>query len=177
MTTIGDRNTALMLGRHFTYPDGYMGGFKRAPNGFRRIGDGVYRVAFLERATSTVYKIGDTWSNLNEAKTSQKLRRKSSRSLGFELRVPHTRAWYVGSTNPDGESNIINAQEFASGGKNTYCKAQDTWMDDHPCTCKRNVCYAKVLEAVSEWSGLDDIHCENVLIDKAGVFWLIDMGC
>lgn len=173
--TIGNRDTALMLHRYFGKDES-----KRAPKGFRRIGSGCYRTAYLERATNTVYKIGDYSANVHESAMSRRLRRRSTRNLGFDLYIPRTRTYRVPSVPYRGRHypECVSAQEFAEGARFTACDAQDSWMDDVPdCSCKAPLCYAVVLERIIEFSGLEDIHYANVLVDSSEVFWLIDMGC
>lgn len=177
-TTIGSHETALMLHKHF---NGDMDNYKRAPKGFRRIGSGCYRTAYLERATDTVYKIGSYSANIHESATSRKLRRKSTRSLGFELVIPRTRTYRTPSTsgwNNRAYPSCVVAQEFAKDSKFTDCDAQNDWMVDiPPCNCKAPLCFAIVHQRIIEFSDLSDIHSSNVLVDRQNRFWLIDMGC
>jgi hypothetical protein len=166
--TIGDPATAKMLAHHFQYRSPEL---KPAPKGFSRIGAGCYRVALLERATETVYKLGDYDANVMEAFTSRRLARKSTKSLGFTLKIPASRTY---RTSPH---DRIIAQEYAKGGKSTYCASQDDWMERTPeCDCKRELCFKTVLDRITEFSGLQDIHGSNVLVDSSDTFWLIDMG-
>lgn len=176
--TIGSLETARALHRHFNGREGS----KPAPKGFSYVGAGCYRVVYLERATNTVYKLGNYDSNVNEAYMSRKLARKSTRSLGFELRIPKTRTFRVpNSSNRYGYSYPVRvvAQEYAGNARSTYCASQDDWMEDvPPCDCKpySNICWTEVHKRVIEFSGLGDIHGQNILMDTNKVFWLIDMA-
>jgi len=136
----------------------------------------------LEKATDTVYKIGDYDANTHEAFMARKLRKKSTRSLGFELRIPETRTYRMPSLKFNGYTSreCVSAQEFAGTSRNTYCAAQDDWMTDiPPCNCKgrTNICFTTVHKRIVEFSDLSDIHGSNVLVDSNNVFWLIDLGC
>jgi len=180
MTNIGSAVIARALYRHFngtprTYDRMSGSGFKRAPNGFRRIGSGCYRVVYLHKESGLVYKIGDNDANFYEAENASRLRAKSSADLGFELVVPRTR--YVTVDENAGMGMAI--QEFAPNARATYCMTQYNWggVSDYDCTCKRkDVCYGDVHRAVEAWSGLEDIHCYNVLVDRDDRFWLIDLA-
>jgi hypothetical protein len=153
----------------------------RAPKGFNKIGEGCFRTAYLEKSTKTVYKLGDADINTYEAKMSRRLRARSKRSLGFELIVPETRTFRM----PRRKSRFYDAmvqdyvvaQEFAEGATYTYCPMMYSWERHKGCTCKREVCFATIIERVTEWSNLGDIHEANVLVDQMDRFWLIDMGC
>jgi hypothetical protein len=165
--SIGDPTTARRL--HVYYGDDCPE-IKRAPNGFRRIGAGASRVAILEKSTGTVYKIGDTDANVNEAYTSRKLSRKSTRSLGFDFKVPVTRTYLADHL------TRVGAQQFVKG-RSTYCSSQDDWMSVIPdCDCRFTPCFKTVLDRLTEFTGLYDIHGENVLVDKNATFWIIDMA-
>lgn len=183
--SIGTHATARMLADHFGQdPYTARGYYKRAPKGFKRIGDGCYRVAFLEKSTSTVYKIGEHWCNAAEAANARRLSKKSTRSLGFELVIPATRTYRVSDAEPNwrgiSQRRSVVAQEFAANARQAYCPAMDTWMENVPaCTCKRkglNVCLKDVHDRLEEWSGLSDIHGGNVLLDNQGRLWFIDLA-
>lgn len=176
--TIGDAQTARMLFEHFGRGNEL---HRRAPNGFRRIGEGCYRTAYLDKKNSVVYKIGSYEANISESEISRKLRRKSSKSLGFTLRIPHTRTYRMPITNQYGNDypNNVIAQEFAANSNFTYCNSQDAWMAEiPPCNCKgrSEICFAEVHDKVASFSGLSDIHGANLLMDKDKAFWLIDMS-
>lgn len=145
-----------------------------APEGFRKIGQGCSRVAYLEKSTDIVYKVGGLWANRHEADISRRLKRKSTRSLGFDLVIPQTRLWYKDAWT---QHKSVNAQTFAKGAKATECAAEAYW-DETECNCDKPIglCYFTAIERVAEWSGLEDVHSNNLLVDKKNVLWLIDMG-
>lgn len=178
--TVGSLDTARMLFRHF---GGDQDSYKRAPKGFRRIGAGCYRTVYLEKSTDTVYKIGSHWANTSEAFNARRLRRKSTKSLGFELIVPETRTYRMPAPPSRYGYSVracVSAQQYAGKARGTYCASQDDWMEDVPdCDCKSKspICWSIVHNRVREFSNLDDIHGENILMDRNGVFWLIDLGC
>lgn len=183
--SIGTQETAVALTNHFKpgpypYSPYDQNGFKRSPNGFKRIGAGAFRVAYLEKSTETVYKIGMPKVNVRESVNARRLRRKSTRSLGFDLVIPQTTTFrtpnivdYVGRP----VVNRVVAQEFAKGAKHTYCRMMDfEWHDHVTCTCKNTPCFNEVHRVIGEFTGLLDIHSGNVLMDKKGTFWLIDIA-
>ncbi len=178
--TIGNLDTARILFKHFEQDD--YGPARPALKGFRKIGSGCYRTAYLEVATDTVYKIGEYDANVDEAYNARRLRRRSTRSLGFRLYIPETRTYAMPSGmswNGHSYRRCVSAQEYAANAKATECAAQDDWMDEvPPCNCagKGPICFAIAHQRIMEFSGLSDIHYENVLIDNAGVFWLIDLA-
>jgi hypothetical protein len=180
--TIGNEATAKML--HTYFNGDASSGTRRSPRGYRRIGEGAYRSAILERATDTVYKIGDSWANETEVQTASRLirKRKAPKRLGFELVIPETQGFRVGKDSY-GEDVTMVAQQFAKDAKGTWCSATGKILWDSPwgkpCDCKgRNygLCFGQALKRIKEWTGLGDIHALNVLVDKSGRFWLIDMG-
>lgn len=164
---LGDPSTAAMLLNH------YSGVKKRAPKGFRKIGEGVSRTAILEVATGIVYKVGDSNDNENEAFTAALLRRSSNKKFsGFTLKIPFTYPY-------DLDKGMVLAQEYAANARFTNCSLEDSWFKpDAKCTCKRYSakCFTDIHSEVSDYTGLADIHCENLLLDKNGVYWLIDMA-
>lgn len=171
-TTFGDRDVAEAL---------YMGEIKGTiPERFRLIGSGCYRVAYLDTLENLIYKLGAYDSNVSEAAMARYLSRKSKKGLGFDVRIPRTRTFRMKSyPNPRGyrEPTCVSVQEYAENAHYTYCEAQNTWMSDVPdCNCGNDPCFAEVLEKITGWSGLDDIHAENVLVDNYEVFWLIDLA-
>lgn len=150
------------------------------PKGFRYLGEGCYRTAYLEKSTKTVYKVetGGECSNYVEVDNARRLIRKSTRSLGFDLTVVRTRLFDTSSSSRWGTT--VNAQEFAIGADITFCEAEAFYMDPVPdCSCRKpfGLCFVEVQNRVKDWSGLQDVHSENILVDKKGMFWLIDMGC
>lgn len=169
MKTIGDHTTARLLYKHFENLS-----VTKAPKGFSHIGGGCYRAAYLHRASGVVYKIGDWESNSNEAYTARRLRKRSTRSLGFELLIPHTRTYVMGRSDY-GPINVV-AQEHAANSSYTHCDADYNWRDGK-CDCKHKPCFSEVRTRIAEFTGLNDMHGENVLIDKLDRFWLIDLGC
>lgn len=178
MATIGDAGTARMLNAHY---NGEIDLNKRAPKGFRKVGDGASRLAIVDKSTNVVYKIGDGTNNLIEAKVARRLRKKSTRNLGFELKIPHSRTYQVSNDYPHGRIvSYVGAQEFAANASHTYCAVQDNhWMDEkQQCNCKRRtpICFSTVHDRVKEFSGIEDIHGLNILVDRNSVFWLIDMA-
>ena len=143
---------------------------KRAPNGFRRIGAGCSRTAILEKSTGIVYKIGDTWANEDEASTAVILSKKPSNRLEFKFKVPSTSVWKMR------DASRVVAQRFVDG-RRTWCASLDVWRHPTPkCTCKHTPCFSDVFQTLRDFTELEDIHEENVLLDKAGTFWLIDMA-
>ncbi len=182
--TIGSLETARMLNTHFS--DSWC---RRSPNGFNKVGEGTYRMAVLEKDTNVVYKLGDYQSNISEAYNARRLRRKSTRNLGFVLHIPRTRTYRMPSTRykrpyrdyDEVFQHCVVAQGYAGKGtKWTYCASQDDWMMNVPdCNCynRSKICFTTVHQRVIEFSGLDDIHCGNILIDRNNEFWLIDLGC
>lgn len=186
--TIGNPDTARAL---FNYFEGDRYAKRnRAPKGFNFLGAGCYRTAYLEKATNTVYKIGSYSANVSEAANSRRLRRLSQRKLGFEVRIPVTRTYRMPSSRYfrgrrwHGEDaagylvpECVVAQEYAPNAKYTDCEASEVWRDDVVCTCKAQFCYADALSRLGDWSGLDDIHSGNILVDDKNVFWFIDLAC
>lgn len=189
MTSIGSAETARALYSAFNgEPYTRSGYYKKTPKGFRRIGAGCYRTAYLETATNVVYKMGNSSQNLMEWGNARMLRRKSSKSLGFKLVIPRTRAYVMPRRkfmDWQGrpyfrDADYVIAQEFAGKVRKTYCAAQDTWMSDVPaCNCKKpaGICFEQVHERIIDFTGLTDIHGENVLMNKeTREFWLIDLA-
>ncbi len=181
--SIGNADTARRLYTHFK---GDMDSSKRAPNGFRKVGTGCYRMAVLEKATDVVYKIGSYESNTSEAFNSRRLARLSTRKLGIDLRIPRTRTYTIpnalipetfrGWNGKQPRENVV-AQEYAKGARHTYCMMEDSgWMAHCRCTCKQDICFATVHNLVSEFSWLEDIHSGNILVDKNMTYWLIDLA-
>jgi hypothetical protein len=175
MTTIGNSALAKDLFISVMGPNHYGDGKPDAP--WTYLGSGCYRTAYLHKPTNVVYKIGDSWTNKAEALNARNLRRKSTRSLPFDLYIPHTRTYTFKSMSRHGDPAVIISQEFAAKAKYTACKMDETWRDDRKCTCKQALCYYDVQCAVAEWSGLEDLHSENLLVDNKGRFWVIDLGC
>lgn len=180
--TFGDRDTAMMLYTHF---NGESDSNRRSPNGFRRIGTGAYRTAILDKSSNIVYKIGDSGENLSEARNSRRLIRKSTRNLGFNVRIPRTRTFTVPSAMCansfyEGTDRVI-AQEYAVGALYAYCSNYNYWMgwgrapELTTCGCI-GVCRGEALSKLVDWSGLGDIHYGNVLVDMDNTFWIIDMA-
>lgn len=149
--------------------------FKRAPRGFRRIGSGCSRVAFLERATSLVFKIGDRYANENEVLNAEHLA-SLAQPAGIEIVIPNT--FMVEGYDNSGYSSVI-VQDFAANTRHTHCDAAynfpGSWVT-YRCTCRQSVCFAEVLPVIAEWSGLEDVHGYNVLMDRDSRFWLIDLA-
>jgi len=175
MTNIGSAAIAQALYKHFGGDPYYRNGdgFKRAPNGFRRVGSGCYRVAYLHRESSLVYKIGQQDANYHEVENASRLGALPTGGLGFNLVIPRTEYIEID------DNNGIAVQEFAANARATYCMTQYNWggVSDYDCTCRRkDVCYGDVHRAVEAWSGLEDIHCYNVLVDRDDRFWLIDLA-
>lgn len=164
--------TALVLGLDGK-PFKRSGHFKRAPRGFRRIGSGSYRVAYLHVASNLVCKLeidNSEASNSMESENAAILADKVF-NLPFTLRIPRTVTHRVGGTS-------VNIQDFAGRASVTYCKVMENWGKvQNPCSCKSNVCFEDVHDKVSKATGLIDIHSENVLINRDTMeFWLIDLG-
>jgi hypothetical protein len=171
--TIGSLHTARMLHEHFNVNQK-----SRAPKGFNRIGEGSYRAVYLEKATNLVYKVGNYDANIEEWNNYRALRRKGFKRIGFDLRIPKTYAYpslshYSGLT---GNLGVV-VQEFAANASTTYCASSDTWMDKIPdCNCKSDICFTTVHERINKFTGIEDIHGENILIDKSKTFWLVDLA-
>lgn len=172
MTTFGDAALARTL------YDRVNNSYRRsAPKGFTKIVEGSYRKAYLHRESQIVYKVGDNDANRSESANSRRLARLSQRNLGFEVKIPKTRTYRMPNWTYGGHAygSSVVAQEFALGAKPTNCASVDWWVK-RECNCGAPVCYTDVLGAIGEWSRLEDIHSTNVLVDKAGVFWLIDIA-
>lgn len=170
--TLGDLTTARTIFKHCTtnlWNDKHMR-YARAPVGFNRIGSGISRVAYLHKPSSVVYKYGDKSSNLNESQASRRLARRSTKSLGFDVRIPRTRTYNMAN-----DHDSIAAQEFVKG-RPTYCRSMDIWREDVKCTCGSPICFKTVIDRISDWSQLEDIHDANVLVDGNSTFWIIDMA-
>ena len=177
-TTFGDVNVAKQIYNHTfgqnTWPP------PRAPKGFKRVGSGAYRDAYLHKPSGLVYKVGDYDSNVSESYVSRKLRRKSTRGLGFELYVPRTRTYrmpsYAWNDGDAPEPMCVVVQEFAASARHTTCELFDGWRENRKCSCRQTPCFADILTTIEQWSEVEDIHGGNVLVDKNKTYWLIDMG-
>jgi hypothetical protein len=101
--------------------------------------------------------------------------------LAFPIYIPRARTYRM----PDYKSgrgvnypSVVCVQEYAQDAEFTHCSAVDaSWDDDAVCTCMRDLCHATVLEELAAWSGLGDMHGENVLLDPSERYWIIDFGC
>lgn len=147
--------------------------FKRAPKGFRRIGSGCYRVAFLDVAANVVYKMGQNHANIAEAENAERLANMPTDTLPFDLVIPATRVVEI-----DENASVI-VQQFAANARPTDCMTMYNYegFSNYKCTCKRKgLCFGDMLKTVESWSGLGDIHCYNVLMDRDERFWLIDLA-
>lgn len=164
-----------MLHRHFSDKWAYN---KRAPKGFRKVGSGASRTAYLDTAEMVVYKIGGSYDNLDDASMSRVFRRRSTKRLPFNLYIPRTRTYAVGY-DEDNERDYVAVQEFAANCRPTHCNLFYGYMRPTRCTCRRGInCHAEPLKAIKEWSQLYDIHGENVLWnEKTRTYWLIDLAC
>jgi hypothetical protein len=165
--TFGD---SVLAGRLYsrTKNNGSYNNDSPAPKGFKKIGSGCYRVAYLHRPTEIVYKVGSAHTNLEESRNARALSRRSTRGMRFNLHIPRTRTYLMN------DGGRVIAQEFAKGAKGTYCSA--IYGYESGCSCEREVCFATVLDTIRKWSGLEDIHEKNVLVDKKNVFWFIDLA-
>lgn len=177
--TFGSRETATMLFNHYN-GDPDLALERRAPKGFRRIGDGAYRTAILDKANNIVYKIGDYDSNVSESWNSRRLRRRSTARLPFELYIPRTRTYRMkGVQNPWGAKwpQCVSVQEYAQGARPTICaKSRYDYGFERACTCRRPICHSEVANIIADFTELDDLHFNNVLIDRFNVYWLIDIA-
>ena len=151
---------------------------KRAPKGFKRIGGGSYRSAFLHVESGLVYKLGDFKSNKSEAANARKLRSKSPEGLPAELHIVETIALMLPS-HTDYWGGVVrnncSVQEYAANAKPTQCKRMSYYSDSERCTCRHEVCNFHMMEAIMRWSGLDDMHAYNFLWDGVK-YWLIDIA-
>lgn len=158
----------------------------RAPKGFRRLGQGCYRTAILEKSTNIVYKVGNSYSNVHEATNYRKVKRKKTDNLGFSLVIPYTRTVRIPLVkeyvpmDDHHQRQYVAVQEFTGKAIETECPADNEWIDeaDRICNCSRlsPICFATVLDRIRDYTGLLDIHSSNVLMDMSRNFWLIDMG-
>lgn len=171
--TFGDRATAFALLQHYNaLMEG--NGKPRIP-GFTELGKGSYRHAFLHSESGLVYKVGNYYSNVNESSMSRYLRNKSQRDLPFEVVIPRTRTYrFTGDIGAGGyrEPVCVSVQEYAADAEPTVCEIE--YGGD--CTCDHDPCYTSVWDYIENWSGLCDMHSDNVLVDSLDRFWLIDMA-
>lgn len=152
------------------------------PDNFKRIGEGAYRTVFLDEESGIVYKVGNYKCNVSEAAAARKLAKRSTKELSFDLRIPRTRTFRMPSDATDRYGHKIPqcvvAQEFVKGAVETWCDLSSYGHDNPECSCQRHgECFADILTEIEEWSGLFDIHSENVLMDENGVFWIVDLAC
>lgn len=175
MTKSPAEQAAIFLWNFFGGEECNGTGYKRSPKGYRRIGAGCYRTAYLHRESSTVIKIGNNYANECEADNAANLYEKP-RPEGLDIIVPRTTLVKMPDKVIRGRSIATNVivQEYAADARLTHCDS----LYGMRCTCRRpaNKCFGPVLRDIEYWSGLDDIHGGNVLMDKHERFWLIDLG-
>ena len=161
-----------MLGRREhaqTIYDFHVSGKRKPPDGFRHIGSGGTRSAYLG-PDGVVYKVGDSWCNQNEANSSQWLRRRKSLK-DQEIHIAETRAIYL----PD-EKEVVNAQQYVEAlGPKVYCRS----IYNRKCNCRKfgtpRICFGLVYEILED-HGIEDMYYGNIIyaIDKK--FYIIDLG-
>lgn len=166
--TIGDEVLATRLHKRLSTP-----GIRRAPNGYRKIGEGCYRSAYLHRPTETIYKIGYDYSNRCEAESAAELREQDFSNLSFDLHIPLTTLY------PMSHDTSVVAMEFAKGAKPTHCMTQTySYNREYDCSCKLpgGMCFTDIHDEIESATGICDIHSGNVLVTPDLTFWLIDLG-
>lgn len=135
--------------------------------GFRAIGEGCYRQAFLHLTTNLVYKVGATYINNNEVMNARNLGWGTHNLDGVCVRVPRTEELWI-----KGDVSVI-VQEFAADCVWTPCDS----AYGLECTCEMSPCHNDVGERITRWSRLIDIHEENVLFNPNTLeYWFIDLG-
>lgn len=173
-TTFGDHATARELWGSYSVSSPW-----QSPKNLKLIGEGASRDAYLDKSSNLVYKIGDSEANAYEAYMARRLAKKSKKALGFNLHIPRTRTYRMPDEVYGGRlvRSYVTAQEYAANARPTECDMYYQWAQpDAKCSCNHTPCFIAVHEAIAEWSGLEDIHSENVLIDNNDTFWLIDLA-
>lgn len=176
--TFGDARVARTLWNYFGGEQPPTGG-KRTPPGFSKLGAGAYRAAYLHKESQLVYKIGCPISNLQESSNSRRLIRKSTRSLTIDLRIPRTRTYSMPALKDWQDPGNIIVQEYAKGARFAHCDRylwEGEVFSKKRCSCELAVCAADALAQIFTWSGLEDIHCGNILVDQNNTFWFVDMA-
>lgn len=169
--TFGDIDLAREI--HAAYNGNVWGS---VPEGWRHLGAGSYRSAYLHLDSMTVYKVGDYEQNIMEAANSRRLRR-AHLSLSVEIGIPRTRTFRVKSTEYRYGRAIpecVVAQEYVIGD---FAIACDSMYDSgFPCSCESDPCHGRIMEEIEQNTGISDIHSENVLIDLDERWWIIDIA-
>lgn len=150
--TIGRTSTATMLEYHTDK-------FRRAPKGFRKIGEGAYRTAYLEQATGLVYKIGDSSTNESEYENWKRVR-SLPKFPHAPVKLPTTR--------------LVKVDDYRKVIIQTLVRGRKTTCRCHPWYCSCDMYMLR--NRLQLWSGVNDLHGGNVLVDDKGVYWIIDIA-
>jgi hypothetical protein len=168
--TLGNSVVAKFIYNFHLNDEDAQQGCESAPEGWKYLGDGCTRTAYLSPG-GVVYKVGESHTNLQEARAARRLRNK--KSLADQLVfIPKARNWRVGYE--CGSSQYVIAMEYING-KHTVCRASYT-----ECNCRTfgapYMCYSLLMDWLSE-QGLHDMFSGNVLHTADNKFYIIDLGC
>ena len=158
--SIGSRANARTILRYYLESDYSC---NPIPKGWEELGSGISRTAYLG-PDGVVYKCGEDYANLNDARTSARCR-KMNMPKGWRIPLVH----YFGNVTvkeyPEDDFSVI-AMEHGKGGHKREC-----WKKN----CPRRYCSCKDAEFAESYFGLTDIH-EGNFTNYRGIKTIIDFG-
>ena len=178
--TLGSQDLARVIGE---WHNGAHHFNQKPPSGFRHIGTGSYRTAYLHEDSNLVYKCGTYWCNIAESYMARRLINRSQRELDVRVRIPRTTTYRIRNyANPsDYRDEVlcrVVVQEYAENTHDTHCTS---WDYVSPCDCygwNGGRCYRELWEYLGRWAGLSDMHHENIRHNRdTNEFWIIDLAC
>lgn len=127
-----------------------------APDGWRKIGEGIARDAYLS-PSGVIYKLPRDGRNSSDQSYSEAVSAdRTGNILPFDgWRIPDVTVFHFGVP--------IVAMEYVATG---YSAAGPDAIDH----------YEKTRDVAAEWFGLSDLHYENVRFDNDGTVVIIDLG-
>lgn len=165
---VGNEKDAMRLATWFydNNPDGLKWQEKpkgRTPAGFKRLGSGSYRIAYLHKASNVVYKIDryvdshSSMSNSGEVENYPVLVNKVEEKGLTKVKVPQTSGHEFML---DAKRVVVCAMEFIAGKLGTEDSihyGSDSYTQYRSC-------------------GVSDQHGGNYIVDAENNIWVIDLG-